>query len=196
MALKDLLRTTERCVHASSRACTYLSIATLFLMTLFMATDVLGRYLFSKPIAGSIDFVTVMMVLLVAPSLGFVTSQDGHVRTDILYDRLSRRTRGLFDVFNAGLSLFLVALIAWQLGARAWSILKNPPGISTSYFQWPHLPFIGLTALGCTLMALELALWLFRAIGDAIGRGESIKENVPELSSSEAREERVTQPLR
>jgi TRAP-type C4-dicarboxylate transport system permease small subunit len=159
----------ELFIHTVCKAFALVSVVFLFLMMIFIAVDVVGRYILNMPIPGSIDFVTVMMVLLVFPAFGYLTSQDGHVRTDILFDRLSKRWQGIFDIFNSLLSIFLIVCITWQLGARAWSIIKNPPGISTSYFQWPHLPFIILAAVGMGLMTLEMFIWFFHSVNRARG---------------------------
>jgi TRAP-type C4-dicarboxylate transport system permease small subunit len=159
----------ELFIHTVCKAFALVSVVFLFLMMIFIAVDVVGRYILNMPIPGSIDFVTVMMVLLVFPAFGYLTSQDGHVRTDILFDRLSKRWQGIFDIFNSLLSIFLIFCITWQLGARAWSIIKNPPGISTSYFQWPHLPFIILAAVGMGLMTLEMFIWFFHSVNRARG---------------------------
>lgn len=170
MWLKSVALKVEKGIHTASQKLCWLSLITLFLMMLFITTDVVGRYLFKSPITGSIDFITVMMVILVFPCFGYVTSENGHVRTDILYDRLSKRGQGVFDIINSLFSIVLIVLITWQLGARAWSIIQYPPGISTSYFQWPHLPFICLAAAGCALMSLELFLWFFHSVNRALGR--------------------------
>jgi TRAP-type C4-dicarboxylate transport system permease small subunit len=159
----------ELFIHTVCKAFALVSVVFLFLMMIFIAVDVVGRYILNMPIPGSIDFVTVMMVLLVFPAFGYLTSQDGHVRTDILFDRLSKRWQGIFDIVNSLLSIFLIVCITWQLGARAWSIIRNPPGISTSYFQWPHLPFIILAAVGMGLMTLEMFIWFFHSVNRARG---------------------------
>jgi TRAP-type C4-dicarboxylate transport system permease small subunit len=159
----------EQSIHTVCKAFALVSVLFLFLMMMFIAIDVVGRYVFNMPIPGSIDFVTVMMVLVVFPAFGYLTSQDGHVRTDILFDRLSRCGQGYFDIFNSLLSLSLIVCITWQLGARAWSIIKNPPGISTSYFQWPHLPFIIIATVGVGLMCLEMFIWFFHSVNRARG---------------------------
>jgi TRAP-type C4-dicarboxylate transport system permease small subunit len=159
----------EQSIHRVCKAFAVVSVIFLFLMMIFIAIDIVGRYILNKPIPGSIDFVTVMMVLLVFPAFGYLTSQDGHVRTDILFDRLSKRWQGIFDIVNSLLSIFLIVCITWQLGARAWSIIRNPPGISTSYFQWPHLPFIILAAVGMGLMTLEMFIWFFHSVNRARG---------------------------
>ncbi len=157
----------EQTVHRICKAFALVSVVFLFLMMMFVAVDVVGRYVLNMPIPGSIDFVTVMMVIVVFPAFGYLTSQDGHVRTDILFNRLSMRWKGIFDIVNSIFSLFLIICITWQLGLRAWTIIKNPPGISTSYFQWPHLPFIILAAIGMGLMTLEMFIWLFNSARQA-----------------------------
>ena len=86
----------ERFIHTVCKAFALVSVVFLFLMMIFIAVDVVGRYVLNMPIPGSIDFVTVMMVLLVFPAFGYLTSQDGHVRTDILFDRLSKALAGDF----------------------------------------------------------------------------------------------------
>jgi TRAP-type C4-dicarboxylate transport system permease small subunit len=166
MSLKSL----ENLIHRISRYAVLPSIFILFVMMLFMTVDVFGRYLLNRPIPGSIDFVTVMMVILVFPALGYVSSLDGHVRTDILFDRLSIRGKGYFDIINSLGSILFVGLMTWQLGARAWSIIQNPPGISTSYFQWPHLPFICVATAGSALMGIEVIIWFLHSVARAIGR--------------------------
>jgi len=170
MWLKSIALRAEKWIHTASQELCWLSIIILFLMMLFITIDVVGRYLFKSPITGSIDYITVMMVIVVFPCFAYVTSEGGHVRTDILFDRLSKRGQGVFDIINSLFSIVLIVLITWQLGARAWSIIQHPPGISTSYFQWPHLPFICIAAAGCALMSLELIIWFFHSVNRAIGR--------------------------
>jgi TRAP-type C4-dicarboxylate transport system permease small subunit len=162
------LKSIEKWIHTASRAFGWLSIVFLFLMMFFMTVDVFGRYLFKSPITGSIDFITVMMTIVVFPSFAYVTFLGGHVRTDILFNRLTKRGQGAFDIFNSLCSFVFIGLISWQLSARAWSIIQHPPGICTSYFQWPHLPFIILGAVGCALMTLELIVWFVHSVNLAL----------------------------
>jgi TRAP-type C4-dicarboxylate transport system permease small subunit len=162
----------EEKMHMISRYAALPSVIILFLMMLLTTTDVFGRYLLNKPIPGSIDFITVMMVILVFPALAYVTAQDGHVRTDIIFDRLSTRGKGYFDIVNALCTICFAFLMTYQLGVRCLSIIKNPPGVATGYFQWPHLPFIAVAALGCALMDIELAIWFIRSVKRATGKAK------------------------
>jgi TRAP-type C4-dicarboxylate transport system permease small subunit len=160
--------TAERLINKASQMFSWLSVVVLILMRLFIVVDVIGRYLFLRPITGSIDFVILMMVIVVFPCFAHVTVLKRHVRTDIIFDTLSERGRGVIDIINSICSIFIIGLITWQLGARVVSIIQNPPGITTEYFQWPHFPFIALAALGCGLMTLVLIIWLIHSINKAM----------------------------
>lgn len=168
MGLKSSALRAEKWIHTASRAFSWLSVIVLILMMLFITVDVVARYLFMNPIVGSIDFVVVMMVLLIFPSFGLVTFLNRHVRTDLIFDAISRRSRGGLDVINSVCSIVIIALISWQTGARAWHYIKHPPGITTDYFQWPHMPFLAVAALGCGLMCLELFIWFIKSVKQAL----------------------------
>jgi TRAP-type C4-dicarboxylate transport system permease small subunit len=163
------LRSVEKKMHIISRWAALPGIFILFFMMLFMAIDVGGRYLFNLPIPGSIDFITVMMVFIVFPALAYVSSMDGHVRTDVLFDRFSVRGKGFLDIANSLGSIVFAFLMTYQLGVRIWSDYLHS-GNATSYFNWPHLPFMCVAFVGCVLMDLELILWFIRSLGRAVGR--------------------------
>jgi TRAP-type C4-dicarboxylate transport system permease small subunit len=164
------MKSMESMIHKASQVFSSLSVIVLFLMMMVITIDVVGRYLLRSPIAGSVDVITLMMVILIFPSLGHLTSLGGNVRTDLLYARLPKRKQAILDLIGSLCSLFIVAMITWRLIARAWSIVQNPPGIVTTYFQWSHLPFICLAAIGCGLMCMELIIWFCHSIGRAKGK--------------------------
>jgi TRAP-type C4-dicarboxylate transport system permease small subunit len=168
VALKQLFLRIENDIHSLTNVLHRISALVLFLLMLLMFFDVIGRYLFQKAITGSIDLVVIMMVIFIFSSFPDATLHRSHVRTDVLYDRLSLRKRAAIDIFTIGLCALITFLIAWQLGARAVHIFQNPPGISTSYFSWPHYPFILLAAICCGLMCLELIIWVIQSINIAI----------------------------
>jgi len=166
--LQSMALTAEKWINKASQMFSWLSFVALILMMFFIVVDVIGRYLFMRPITGSIDFVIVMMVIIVFPCFAHVTALKRHVRTDIIFNALSQKGRGEIDIINSICSIFIIGLITWQLGARDLSFIRNPPGITTEYFQWPHFPFIALATVGCGLMTLVLIIWLIHSINQAI----------------------------
>ena len=164
MALKQFFMKAENCVHSVSKVFHWISASVLFLLMILMSFDVISRYVFQKAISGSIDFVVIMMAIFIFLSFPEATWRRSHVRIDVLYDRLSHRHRAILDIFTIGLCALITVLISWQLGARAVFIVHNPPGISTSYFSWPHYPFIMLASICCGMMGLELIIWVIQSI--------------------------------
>ncbi|MBN2063003.1 MAG: TRAP transporter small permease [Deltaproteobacteria bacterium] len=161
---KSMAMTAEKLINKASHMFCWVSVIVLIFMTLFITVDIIGRYVFSRPITGSIDFVVLMMVIIVFPCLAHVTTLNRHVRTDIIFNDLSKRGKGAIDIINSGCSVFIIGIITWQLGARVVYIIQNPPGVTTEYFQIPHYPFIAIAAVGCGLMTLELIIWFIRSI--------------------------------
>lgn len=175
-----ILQKIEKWIHALSRASVHIGLAVIFLMTLLTTFDVLGRYLFKSPIAGSLDIIEIMMVLMVYSSFAFCASQDANVRVDVLYVNFSRRIQIYLDTVTSLISVLISGLIAWQLGARAWDIVLNSPGPATGYFGWPLLPFIAFAAVGTGLLCLELLIWFIRSLFLAIttkDRTEDLADN-------------------
>jgi TRAP-type C4-dicarboxylate transport system permease small subunit len=166
--LKSIFLKTENLIHRVSKAFHSISSAVLFLLMLLMATDVAGRYVFKQAITGSIDLVVLMMVVFIFLSFPNTTYLRNHVRTDVLYELFPERIRAILDVITIGFSALMMLLITWQLGARALKIIQNPPGISTSYFYWPHYPFIILASICCGFMFLELLIWFIQSVNKSI----------------------------
>ena len=163
-----ILRKIEKWIHALSRASFYIGLTVVLLMTFLTTIDVIGRYLFLSPIAGSMDIIEIMMVLMVYSSFAFCASQNGNVRVDVLYLRFSKRIQTYLDTVTSLLSVLIIGLIAWQLGARAWDIVLNQPGPVTLYFGWPLLPFFTFAAVGLGLLCLELLIWFIHSLFLAI----------------------------
>jgi len=160
----------ENVLHWLSRAFVSFSLVSLFLMMIFVGVDVTTGYAFKAPLIGSIDFVTIMMVILIFPTLAYLTYLDAHVRTDILYDRLSKRGRGMCNLPTSICGIFLVGIMAWRLGLRIWSSIITPPGLATAYFNWPQWPFMLVGFVGLVLMTLELTVQFVHAVYDAMHR--------------------------
>jgi len=163
----------EKALHWSSRAFASLSMVSIFLMMIFVGVDVFLGYAFKAPLPGSIDFVVIMMVVLIFPTLAYLTQLDAHVRTDILYDKLSKRGKDICNIPTTIFGIILVGIMAWRLGLRIWVSITQPPGLATAYFNWPQWPFMLLGLIGLVLMTLELVIQLVHAVHDTLN-GENV----------------------
>jgi len=164
MRLGQLGSKIEQGIHKTSTTINYIALLFLFLMMLLVAFDVLGRYLFDSPFIGTFDSIEMMMAVVVFCSLAYCTLVEGHVRVDVILSRLSKRTKSILNVITFIPSVFIVALMAWRLGERAWTIIMNLPGPATPTIDIPHWPFIILGAIAFLLFCLELIIfWVHSA---------------------------------
>jgi TRAP-type C4-dicarboxylate transport system permease small subunit len=168
LLLKQLGEKVEQWTHKVSRTINLLGVAVLFLMMLVVAADVIGRYVFNRPLTGAFDTVELMMVILVFFSLAYCAAADGHVRVDVLHSRLPKRIQANLDSITFAASAFIVGLIFWRLVTRAGGVFLEAPGPSTLpatlTLKIPHWPFIFLAAAGSLLFCLELLIYFFHSL--------------------------------
>ena len=117
--------------------------------------DVIGRYLFGRPLFGAPEMVQYLMGAFVFCGLGLVSARDRHVAVDIFAPRLAeafphltRFTIGFFTL--AGLSV-----IAWQLGKSGLDALARDKSSLVL-----ELPIAGVLLTYATLGALAAILHL------------------------------------
>jgi TRAP-type C4-dicarboxylate transport system permease small subunit len=128
-------------------ALTYsIGVASVICMALLTGTDVIGRYVFNKPVRGSIDFIEILMGILFACGIAVTTALDDHISVDSLYDKLPSTGQRLLRVFASMVSTFLFFILAWQGYQGAMIGLKS--GKASYTLEIPLFPFKFFLALG------------------------------------------------
>lgn len=158
IAIIQIAKGLEKWIHKISRASSILGMAILFALVMVVCIDVVARYAFQNAIPGTTDIIVLVMVVIVFPALAYCASEDGNVRVDVFLRYLPKRLQAALNIFSFFASMFIVALIAWQLGARALKYIQSPPGLMTTYFQWPLSPFIFLASFACAILFGELTV--------------------------------------
>lgn len=136
-----------------------------FALLLVMASNVLMRYLFRT---GSIALQELEWHLMAPVSLlciAYAIKHEGHIRVDILYARMSERTRQTIELISCLCALALCVIIvqlsipyvmqAFDIGERS----PDPGGLPYRWIVKSMIPagfvFLGLQSLAATLRALE-----------------------------------------
>jgi TRAP-type C4-dicarboxylate transport system permease small subunit len=96
-----------------------LACLALFVMMVLTFVDVTGRYLLSKPLPAAYELVSFTMPVIIFCALPMVHLRDGHVTIDLLDSFVPSGLRRLQRVVMDLGSAAVMALVAWQLGARA-----------------------------------------------------------------------------
>jgi TRAP-type mannitol/chloroaromatic compound transport system permease small subunit len=140
-------------------------------MALGVAALVIARYVFgvsSIKAQESIIYMYALLFLLAAPA---TLMTDGHVRVDILYEKLSARGRAIVDILGTTLLLMPVAILIFKYGgafaARAWVFKEGSAeanGLPMVYLLKAAIPvFAALMMAQGSAMALRAALFIYGA---------------------------------
>lgn len=137
-------------------------------MILGGAYEVVARYAFNAPTSWSTDVTFMANGTMFMLGSAYALLKGAHVRTDILYDRFSDRTKGWIDVITY-LVFFLPVMVliffisldgaihAWQIQERSNAGLWQP-------IVWPFRAVIPLTALVLFVQGLSELLKAYIAV--------------------------------
>ena len=141
----------------------------LVCMTLLTCTDVIGRF-FRHPILGSMEIVGFMATIAIAMALPYTHKIGSHVGVEILVRQFSEKTQSIIDIVTRVLSIFLFAIVTWQMALYALSMQRS--GEVSMNLEFPIYVIIYITSF-CLLI---LTLAILQETFDRIKKFKSAKE--------------------
>jgi len=124
-AMNRCISLIETFNNGLGKAVSWLSL----LMVLTTFTVVVLRYAFDSGWVALQESVTYMHSMVFMLGAAYTLNHDGHVRVDILYQRLSRKGRAWVDCLGALFLLLPVSgfiiWVSWHYVAESWSVLEG-----------------------------------------------------------------------
>lgn len=146
-----------------SKVLVRVAFAVVMSMMLLTTVDVLLRYVFDRPIKGAFEVTELMMLMVVALSLGYTQYRKGHIFVELVSSRLPSRAQAINDVAVWLVCLATYALIAWQaIAGGQVQQLKNVT--ASDVVRIPLYPFYYLLAFGCVVLWLAYLSDIVQAI--------------------------------
>ena len=144
-----------------------------FLYMFNVVGDITGRYLFLKPITGTIEIGQLVLAFATFMSLAYVQLKGFHIRLPVFTERLSLTWQAWLDLLAIAVGIALVVLMAWQgyrISVNSWKIMEQA---NTA----PVPVYIGKTAVfvGCSLFSLQLILEFVTRIAGMLSNKEKSK---------------------
>jgi TRAP-type C4-dicarboxylate transport system permease small subunit len=144
----------------------------LLLIIMFMVTiDVVSRSLLNKPIWGVLEISEFLLAGAVLLGLGYTEFLDGHVKVELIYDRLSSKLQNIMRIFYSLVAIGLYGVITWQSGIL--TINQMEVNLTSDVLKIPAWPFRAFVPVGAFLMLLVLFLKLFNDIQGLRTKGEN-----------------------
>ena len=156
-----------KAVGPLSRFFIYVGSLFALVMAILVVVDILLRQFFNRPMAGIVELETFMVAVLCFVGLAHTQLQGGHVRIDLIADRIPLRVRRILDCIFPALGMFLFGLIACQYGIRVVESVKLRE--ISDILVWPYWPFFLITAFGCGLVAIVFLGEFLRGLARVLG---------------------------
>lgn len=160
MKFSDLSRKISRILDAVIKVLCWIGSGALAVMVMVVVINVLGRFLFKKPVLGAVEMVGLLTVIVVFCVLAFTESQRAHITVDIISGRLRGRPKTILASVMCFLGSAFFIIMGWQ----GWELMCSNlfPTIRTSgVLSIPFAPFMFIMAIGCILFGLELLFHTF-----------------------------------
>jgi TRAP-type C4-dicarboxylate transport system permease small subunit len=162
VSMVKIAKSLDKGVGLINSALRYVCMTLLFFMMVLGTCDVMGRYLFNKPILGTYEVFEILLPAIVLLGLGYTQGNNAHIRVELLLSRLSFRRRTILNFVTNGCGLFISILILWRgwvLVAGYWRMGRTIPTIEVPMFL-PQL----LVPLSALMLSLVLILQMIQYI--------------------------------
>ena len=157
-------------VHAASRACSWVALVAIVAMLLSVFIDVVTRTA-NRPLPGNIDIAEILMIPAAYFAMAHTHVLKGHVRVEIVYDRLPKRLKAIFDSITFLLATGVYGFVIAAMARRAWAIFTSPDqGPVTLLLGIPTAPLFMVIAVALAVLCLELLVSFAEAVAGKASR--------------------------
>jgi TRAP-type mannitol/chloroaromatic compound transport system permease small subunit len=150
-----IIRTVEKILN---------TIAGLMLLAMMFlgASDVIGRYIFNRPITGAMETSQLLMGGMVFLAWAYTLSKRAHVTVDIIFVLYPKRVQAILYIFMMIITLILFSFIFWQSASTAISDWQA--GKLVRIILIPIAPFKALVSLGALLLCFECMIQIIQSL--------------------------------
>ena len=151
-----------RMIRKTGKLCHDAAMLILFLLMALGASEVIGRYVFNRPIAAVLELSQIMQATMIFLAWAYTTAERSHVKVELLVRRFSPRLQAILELFIAVVGIALFSLIAWQAAEKAFFYWASNMQVDVLFI--PLAPFQILLSIGAVLLCLELIAQMIEAV--------------------------------
>jgi TRAP-type C4-dicarboxylate transport system permease small subunit len=153
----------ESGIITTNKIMAYAAGVALTAMMLLTVADVIGRYVFSKPIRGTYELVGFLLVGAGSLGLGYCQVKKAHIRVDFLLQRFPEKVRPILTALANFLGFAAFSLLCWRCALYAQYYI-SATGNHTDTLGIPLTPFVIVLAVGTGMLALVILFDLVRSL--------------------------------
>lgn len=154
----------------------FICIISIAVMMCGVVANVLGRYIFNKPISGITELTEVCWITM-ALSFGYVVLINGHTKVDVFTEKLKPLPRKIMNLFTDIVAFGFCGLVAWRTITKAMSTkAQNSMLVMLGLKEWIVIFVLGVSFAVAALAVISLTIEEWKGgkkVIDDLQRGES-----------------------
>lgn len=131
----------------------------IFLLVFLATINVIGRWLFTSPVSGYVDWVEQAMAFIAFLGLAYTQRIGGHIRMDILIGQIHGRALWITELITTLLMLIVTLILIYGSYLHFWRAFSI--GDSSLDIGLPTWPAKLVVPLALSIFALRLLLQLW-----------------------------------
>ena len=136
------------------RGLTLTSGIALMIMMLYITGDVIGRYLFLKPLPASFEISQMIMIFISFWALAYVQARGEHLRLEFFSRLFPPKGQAILNILTSLIGIFIFAIITWQ--ATDWGVKGLLMGeYEQGYWRFPLGPPRLVLAIGAFIVTIQ-----------------------------------------
>lgn len=147
---------------------TNVGLVLLFVMSVIITANVVGRYFLNRPLPGTVTFVELfLMPGIVFLSAAYLQRDEGNIDVDILARKFRPVTRAVRDLIVWSGTLVIVAAMAYMIGQRALFAWQRGQWTGGA-IQFPTYVSFLIASIGLALFTIRLVIQVWHILRELV----------------------------
>ena len=135
----------------------------IFALVILVILDVAGRIFFGAPLTGTPELCKISNPAICFLQIGYVLWLGSHIRTTMVYDRVSSKGRKLLDILSCVLGVLMFASIFYSSISLTWVAWAVGEYEGEGALRVPTAPVRTIILIGSACMIIQFLRNIFRS---------------------------------
>jgi TRAP-type C4-dicarboxylate transport system permease small subunit len=128
--------------------------ALIIFLVIVVVADIVASYFLNRPIIWMVEFTGYALVYITFLATAHVLKTEGHVRIDLVTNRLSPRTQDLVNSITSVIGAATCLITSWYGGLATWQYFQLGY-VSPTALEIPLTPVVAVIPIGCFLLFIQ-----------------------------------------
>ena len=162
MWLRKVARSGERGIKGLAKIFNSVGAALIVVLMSLTVGEVIGRYVFNRPIKGSYEMIEYFMGVAVTFTMAYVMVKSRHIRIELLLNLFSQRYRAALEALAYFFGMATFGIVTWQMFLFEEEMRLKAEG--TPILMVPVAPFVLVVTIAWGIFSLTCLVKLVRSI--------------------------------